>query len=391
MTKGILALLMLCASLCCSANDYYYQPIFNSNQRYASNLFMRPVPLQDNWITTVSPGINLGLRHEKGELKSNFTWNELIYDNQSELNVAEQLFSADYQHKGERIQWNLGGSYNNQSSVNTESKISGLVFSQVMRKQLSLAPSVTYSFNELSSVTSNYSFTKATYDKVNNLQGNVSFSDYDYHVASSTFNHLYTNRDKLNGTLSSSLYQTSSQNSQTTYNNVAQIGWQHSFSEQLITYASVGINYSIVETKFSQGLMQTKNNFGQVYSASIQKSFEKGSISLAGSKNQSPTSIGLQTQTSISINPSYSITERWTSGISASYNKSEMTGVSTSTNNRTFYSISHNVNWKCTPEINMGLSYTYQQSEYQGSTQSSLGNIAQIQFSYQPQINNQVK
>ncbi len=409
MKKGFLAPLIFSASLSCQAGNYFFEPVFNSNQRYNSNLFMREKPLQDNWITTVSPGLNLGLRHENGELKSNFTWNEMIYDNQSELNIAEQLFSSDYRYKGERFEWGLGGGYNNQSSINTENSVRGLVSTQLMRKQLSVEPSVTYLINELSSVTTDYSYNNTTYEKSGSAQNNVFFQDYDYHQASGTFNHLYTSRDKLNATLSSSLYKTKSQ---TTYNNVAQVGWQHSFSEQLVTFLSVGMNYSMVDTKVAtigniggspvyldpvtnqltlEQPVVHKTNFGQVYRASIQKSFEKGSVSLVGSQNQAPTSLGLQTQTTLSINPSYNINDRWSSGLSASYNKTDMAGLSTSPYNRSYYSVGPNINWKCSPEINLGLSYTYQQQEYQSASQTSTGNIAQIQFSYQPQINRQVK
>jgi len=406
--------LSLCASITCQAGDYFIEPVFSTNERYNSNLFMRQKPLQDNWISTLSPGVNFGLRHETGELKSNFTWNQLFYTNQSELNIDEQLFSADYKHQYQRLEWSLGGSYNNQSSINTESTTSGLIFTQLMRKQLNLAPTATYALTALSSVTFDYSYNNTKYEKNSN---NIFLSDYDYHQVSGTFNHLYTERDKLNATLSSSLYKTKTQ---TTNNNVAQLGWQHSFSEQLITYVSAGMNYAQVESQSTvaqlipinffgtvifqdpvtgvfypqqrfETVTSSKTTFGQVYRASIQKSFERGSISLAGSQNQSPTAIGLQTQMSLSINTAYTINERWTSGLSAGYTKTEMTGVTNSPSNRTSYSLSPNINWKWTPEINLGLSYNFRQQEFQGSNQASFGNTVQLQFSYQPQINHQVK
>jgi hypothetical protein len=437
MKKGFLMSVLCCVPLTGQAYEYFIDPVFQSNERYNSNIYMRQKPMQGNWISTLSPGVNFGLRHENGELKSNFTWNQIFYTNQTELNVAEQLFNVDYKHKYQRFEWSLGGSYNNQSSITTETTTNGLQSVQLMRKLLSVAPSVTYSLNELSSVSLDYSYNNTKYEKNSN---NVFYSDYDYHQASGTFNHLYTERDKLNATLSSSLYKTKTQ---TTNNNVAQLGWQHSFSEQLITYVSAGINYAQVESQSTVPLLSqyvfrgfpvyydsngiptfqsggnpayydptiisstnpfgltpqqqfatvtsSKTTFGQVYRASIQKSFEKGSVSLVGSQNQSPTSLGLQTQTQLTFNTAYTINERWTSGLAASYTKSDITGQTNSPYNRTNYSISPNINWKCTPEINLGLSYTYRQQEYQSNAITSLGNIVQLQFSYQPQINHQVK
>jgi hypothetical protein len=397
------------------ATEYYLEPRFSSNQRYDTNINMRQTPPQANWITTVSPAANFGLRYENGEVNSNFTWNQLFYTNQSELNIDEQLFSLDFKHKTERFDWAFKNSYNNRSSLNTEDTGSGILFSQVMRKQLTLAPSVSYALDELNSLVFDYSYENTKYEKNQNA---LFLSDYDYHQLSGTFNHMYSERDKLNATLSTSRYKTPVQD-QTTYNTVAQFGWQHSFSEQLVTYISAGLNYSraesavaalpftgfldangrpiffdnITNTFTTQQRFDSKQNnaFGQVYQASIQKSFERVSLSLLGSQNQTPTSQGLQTRTELSSKNTYTINERWTSGLSASYSTNEVTGQQNSRFNRTYYTISPNINWKWTPEINLGLSYTYRQQEFQGSTEPSQGNIVQLQFNYQPQINRQVK
>jgi hypothetical protein len=413
MKKGFLVPLSLCASLTCQANDYYFHPVFSSMERYYSNLFLFTDPVQDNWITTLSPGLNFGLRHENGELKANFTWNQLFYTNQSSLNVSEQLFSLGYQHNSERLQWGASGYYNNQASTNTEGTVlGGLVFTQIMAKQLYFAPTATYSLTELSSLTFDYSYNKTTYDK----STNIFLTDYEYQQASGTFNHLYTEHDKLNVTVSGSRYKTAIVYFQPTYNEVVQLGWQHSFNEQLIAYVSAGMNFSQSETTnifidnfdgtpiyqnpvtgtLTQDPDLKSNNIGQVYQASIQKSFERGSVSLAGSQNQTPTSQGLQTQTQLAINAAYTLNERWTSSLSASYSSYELTGAKNNSalNNalsRTYASIGPNINWKWTPEINVGFSYTFRQQDFKNSLQASYDNNMQLQITYQPQINNQVK
>ncbi|MDD1613853.1 MAG: hypothetical protein LUP98_04295 [Methylococcaceae bacterium] len=410
MKKGFLVPVILCASFTCQANDYFFNPVISAKERYYSNIRLLQNPPQDNWISTISPGLNFGLRHENGELKSNFTWNQLFYTNQSELNISEQLFSMGYQHQTGRLQWGTKGYFNNQSFLNTEGTVLGNVrFSQVMAKQLNIAPTVSYALTELSSLSFDYAYNKTTYEKNQNLY----LSNYDYHQASGTFTHLYTEHDKLNATLSSSRYKAQVQD-RTTFNNIAQLGWQHSFSEQLVTYVSAGINYSQTDVSVSpvgsnRGLpvyrdpvtgfftdeqpVVKSNGFGGVYQASIQKSFEKGSVSLVGSQNQTPTSQGLQTQTQIAINTAYNINERWTSGLSGSYSIYKMPAQQNSqfNNNRTYASISPNINWKWTPEINVGLSYTYRQQEYKSDPQAREDNSVQLQFTYQPQTNYQVK
>ncbi len=406
----------------CQSADYFFEPKFSTSERYDTNISMRRDPPQDNWITTLSPGVNFGMRHENGQLSSNFTWNQLFYTNQSELNIDEQLFGLDYQHTQERFSWKLNGGYSNRSSLSTEQEETGtgILFRQVMRKQISVTPSVSYALSEQSSLALDYSFEDTTYEK---NQNTFFLSDYDYHQFSGTFNHIFTERDKFNLNLSSSRYKTPVQN-QTAFNHVAQVGWEHSFNEQLITYVSAGLNYSQTESTvellipgFFFGIPvfydpETRSPFdpktgrvmreqryktiendslGYVYRAFIQKTFERGSVSLTGSQNQTPNAQGLQTRTGVSLIGVYAINERWTTGLNGSYSINEITGQQSSRFNRAYYTISPNINWKWTPEINLSLSYTFRQQEFENSSQPSQGNIVQLQFNYQPQINRQVK
>jgi hypothetical protein len=426
MRKSFLAVLTLGTPLTCHAVDYFVDPVFKASQQYATNLFMRTTPLQDNWVSILSPGLNFGLRHETGALNSNFTWNHRFYNNESKLDVDEQQFGLDYQHSHDRLSWKFNGSYNNQASVNTvnDGTVLGvpgaLNQTQVMSKRIGLSPSVTYALDERSALSFNYSYNKVSFDK----NKNSFLSNYDYHQVSGTYDYLYTERDKLNATLSSSRYSSALQN-QLTWNHVAQLGWQHNFNEHLVASVSGGLNYSQVESTvqhcalnpnlascppFPQAeVTNKKNGIGQIFSASIQKTFERGRISLSVSQNQTPTTLGLLTQSQFSISNDFSINEQWTTGLSANYSTFESTVQSSnqstnnqSTNNqstsnqsnrsnRTNYSISPHINWKLSNEINFDLSYNYREQKFKDTNQSSVGNTVQLQFSYQPEVNRQVK
>jgi hypothetical protein len=109
-----------------------------------------------------------------------------------------------------------------------------------------------------------------------------------------------------------------------------------------------------------------------------------------------PSSSGSQQQsTTVSAQANYNISERWTSGLNANYRLTESTSVfdnNVSTrNDSTYITVTPNIRWRWTPEINLQFSYTYAQREYTSSHQTSVGNNVQLQFSYQPQINRQVK
>ncbi len=417
MKKDFLVPVMLCSSFTCQANDYFFQPLISSSERYTSNLLLQKTST-GNWISKLSPGLNAGLRTGNVDFKSNFTWNQLFYTNDTALNISEQLFNVDYGHRRGRLQWGLDGSFNNQSSLNSLSTVQGLALTQVMVKQLNIAPTVSYSLSELSSLSFNYSYSNSSYEK----SPNSLLTNYDYQQVSSTYKQLYTEHDTLNATISGSRYKNSTQG-RTMFNEVGQLGWQHSYSEQLVSFVSAGINYSQTELQslapqlrfvglspqgtpvyFDPGIGFTTqqqyqsvnintNGIGGVFQASLQKSFEKGSVSLVGSQNQTPTNQGLQTQTQLTINTTYNIYERLTSGLSTSYSLYKMPVQQNTqfTNDRTLASVNPNINWKWTPEINVGLSYSYRQQDFKSSPQASVDNGVQLQFTYQPQTNNQVK
>lgn len=398
MRKSFLAVLTLGIPLTCQAVDYFVDPVFKASQLYATNLFMRQTPLQDNWVSILSPGLNFGLRHENGALNSNFTWNHRFYNNESKLDADEQMFGLDYQHRYDRLNWGLNGSYNNQASVSTinDGTVLGVPGStnqtQVMSKRISLTPSISYALNERSALSLSYSYNKATFDK----NKSSSLSNYDYHQVSGSYDYLYTVRDKLSATLSSSRYSSALQN-QLTYNHIAQLGWQHSFNENLVAAVSGGLNYSQAESTqkiLAQEVTNKKNGIGKIFSASIQKTFERGGISLSVSQNQTPTTLGLQTQSQFSISNDFTINEQWTTGLSANYSTFESTVQSSSlsnSNNRTSYTITPHINWKLSNEINFDLSYNYREQKFKDTNQSSVGNTVQLQFSYQPEVNHQVK
>ncbi len=419
MNKSFIAVFALCAPLSCQAYEYFLDPLFSASERYNTNINMLPNPPQDNWITAISPGFNFGFRNEKEKFNSNYTLNHLAYTNQSALDFDEHLLGADYQiDTSERVHLGLAGGYNIRSSLNTENTILGDVrFTQASTEMINLGTSASYDLDELNTMSFQYSYNKTTYDQ-SQTSNNIFRTDYDYHQASLSLRHIYSERDLLNFTLSSSLYQTSATRQETTtYNHIAQVGWQHSFDDQLTGSISAGLNYADTEAvdqipahclliptnvnspcfpfRFvpASQVSTTNTGVGEIFSISVQKSFERGSVSFIASQNQSPTSQGLQTNTMLSINSDYKISDRWSSGIVARYSTSESAAGQNSQNsrfNRTNYSFSPNISWDWTPEIGLGLSYTYRQQEFEGR-QAAEGNIVQLQFSYRPQINNLVK
>ena len=277
-----------------------------------------------------------------------------------------------------------------------------------------------------------YSYLDVTFDSAPNL----GYSDYDNQQYTATLIHNYSDRLSFNltGAYSdfNSSYDLSSntnllvfripteQNYSTSYAQTStsflyQAGLQYLFDEKTQFSISAGMRDTEnttrqIQTVFynpeiapiavndSQAIEDTSNTSGHVFSANLSRKTEWGNFAVNAGQQLNPSSSGTQQQsTTFSGKVFYALDERWTTGLDATYLTTESTsgsesfGINQESNNRTYITISPNLRWSWTPEVNLVLTYSYRQQDYDSTNQSAVSNNLQLTFSYQPQINRQVK
>lgn len=414
----------------CQAFDWLFEPNFGANERYTDNLRMQINPTRDNLITTLSPGVLLGYIAENHALRTSFKWNELIYHGESELDFSEKIANLSQDYSSERFKAELSAQYAEQSTINTQLDLTDNAFNlqlQIPKTTRSISPTLTYSLNERDTVQLAYNYTDVSFEKTPGLIASRSFSDYSNQQYSSTFSHGFSERFSINLTGAYALFTTSSENppglflntfpvtssfsqEATTFN--YQAGFQYAYDERTRLSLSAGIRDTTTDISSVQNIdfqgsplsalfppqptvtNQSSKTSGNVFSGNFNRKFEWGSIDLNGARQLSPASTsGQRNTTSFSANARYNLTERWSSGVNASYLLSESTGTSGNSTNtsRTVITLTPNIQWRWTPEIDLSLSYSYRQMEFGSINETAFGNSIQLQFSYQPQINRQVK
>jgi hypothetical protein len=336
-TEFLLPAMVLFSSHC-QALDWLFQPYFNANERYADNVTMQQansVNLISSMITTLSPGVMLGYQAENNDLKTRFTWNELIYHNAPDLNFAEKLLDVNHQYQGERFKTSLLASYHEQSSINTQLvdptlDITGQTL--VPRFTRSIAPSITFFLTEKNSLQFDYSYQDVTFDKPAGLRS-LQYSDYTSQQFSATLTHAYSERLSFNLVGAYSLFDSStsfpSENSfqvfgipvnqsvNTSYDQKSntffyQGGLQYAFDELTQLSLSAGMRNTDNKTKFGQtvtydpeipflGIINStgENNLsskasGHVFSASLNRMGEWGNVSLNAGQQLNSSSSGSQ-------------------------------------------------------------------------------------------------
>jgi hypothetical protein len=374
-----------------------------------------------------------GYLADDNELNTRFRWNELIYSSDSALDFSEKLANLSHKYQGERFKTDLAASYAEESSINNQLDPTVIDPTQineargvqllVPRNTKSVSPTVTYNLSEKNSLQLGYSYQDVAYDRAQNLINNLNYSDYSFQQYSATASHAYTERLSFNLTGAYSEYESANQSpglafgvipittgfSQKSTTFTYQAGLQYLFDEQTQLAFSAGIRDTDTQsTQFtyfrdttipfplSQQSSLSKNTVGNVFSASLARKSEWGNFSLSAGQQLNPASTGQQqTSTTFSAQGRYNLTERLSTGINANYLLSESISTfsndTSRSNNRTFITLSPNVQWRWTPEINLDLSYSYRQQVIESNNQTITGDSVQLQFSYQPQINRQVK
>ncbi|WP_240348269.1 TonB-dependent receptor [Methylomonas sp. EFPC1] len=409
-----------------------FKPEFSFKERFDDNVRMQIHPKHSNFISTLSPGVMFGYLADDNELNTRFKWNELIYSSDSALDFSEKLVNLSHKYQSERFKTDLAASYAEESSINnqldptvidpTQINEAGGVQLLVPRNTKSVSPTVTYNLNEKSSLQLGYSYQDVAFDRAQNLTNIFNYSDYSFQQYSATASHAYTERLSFNLTGAYSEYESANQRpgtvfgfpvtsgfSQKSTTITYQAGLQYMFNEQTQLALSAGIRDTTTDsTQFtyfrdttipfplSQQSSLSRNTVGNVFSASLARKSDWGNFSLSAGQQLNPASTGQQqTSTTFSARGRYNLTERLSTGINANYLLSESISTfsndTSRSNNRTFITLSPSVQWRWTPEINLDLSYSYRQQVYESNNQTITGDSVQLQFSYQPQINRQVK
>lgn len=420
------------------ALDLLFKPEFSFKERFDDNVRMQIHPTHSNFISTISPGVMFGYLADDNELNTRFKWNELIYSSDSALDFSEKLVNLSHKYQGESFKTDLAASYAEESSINTQLDPTQIDPTQlneregvqilVPRNTKSIAPTVTYFLSEKNSLQLGYSYRDVAYDRKQNLTSNLNYSDYSYQQYSATATHAYTERLSFNLTGAYSVYESANESpgvarvsifdipvttgfSQKSTTFTYQAGLQYLFDEQTQLALSAGIRDTTTDsTQFTyfrdttiplqtvpQGSL-SKNTVGNVFSASLARKSDWGNFSLSAGQQLNPASTGQQqTSTTFGAQGRYNLTERLSTGINANYLLSESISTfsndTSRSNNRTYITLSPNIQWRWTPEVNLDLSYSYRQREFgsNSNSQTITGDSVQLQFSYQPQINRQVK
>lgn len=150
-------------------------------EEYNDNIFFDYTDEIDDYITTLSPGIEFERENERTSASLKGLFNILMYSDNSELDDVDQLYTAKVSHKlTERLSLSGNGLYTRDSRSDRDVEETGLVLGTDIRKKHRYGAGVGYVVSEKSNVGLNYNYNREYFNQ--NDSDNTDYHSHDVNL-----------------------------------------------------------------------------------------------------------------------------------------------------------------------------------------------------------------
>jgi hypothetical protein len=398
------------------AAEWSAEPRISLLTGYDDNIRLTAADHDSVWETALSPSVRFGAVKENQGLTGDAGLAIRRYAGGTGRESSDALDREDYYfnsiafHNTLRDSFKVNLDYTQDSTLDSELDQTGNVISDsATREQFSLGPSWSRSLTELTRTDLTYQYSNIDYTDDPGIQNLVG---YTYHVASASLVRQLTPR--IQGTLSGgySIYQPDTDFDSDTLS--LQAGLSTSFSETLVVSFLVGQRDTTSDSftaagfcigaapgatfpscsggiPIPAGTADTEiETTSPVYTASIVKQLETGSLSATLSRSSFPGSEGeLLDSTRLSLNGNYKLTETLDSSLIIEYTENETivnrVGIVPirDKENETFFRITPKVVWHWRREWELAGNYQYARNEDANQNEASR-NALYLTLSYLP-------
>jgi len=412
----------LCLSLLdansCWAVDYTLQANAALRQDYTSNILLQPASLNPEgvWGTDLDVNTSVMAQAPTWRATGSARFDNWFYYPISTLNMQNQYLDGTYSYFTQRSRWDINANFISDAILSSQSDpTAGIVLGRIRRDMVTITPSWNYQLTEYTNVGLSYSYNNSSYPdnhksaSATALSQGAVYPDSDSHSLSATANHRATDKLLLNGGLSATTYQTSSNTAYVTTKRV------NPFVTELITNSgtvnreinylniNLGFKYAFwddTEVSFSGGgqLSQTITDltvtssrkqdyflgvvplgtpvsapipptpasrsplqFGPLFNLAISKKFEQSTLGLVYGHQISPSLNGqLYTSDKVAINADHRFTERLKSELQVSYSNNSFPYPNGTPVTQNFVQVGTDLSYNLTKNFIVSASYNYQ-------------------------------
>jgi len=409
--------IVLSLSLPVDAAEWSAEPRISLRSGYNDNVRLTTADHDSVWETDLTPAVRFGAATENQGLFGDADFSVRRFYGGSGANSSSTLDREDYHlnvdsyHRTERN--NLGANLDvtRDSTLDSELDETGQAIQErATRLRVSLGPSWTTALNERTQLGLNYQHSRVTYT---DDPGVTDLVEYDYDTLASSLTRRFT--PLLQGTLSASYSKFTPDTKLESKTTSIQAGISRQFSETLSTSWQAGWRNTKSDNLLSTGFCVGANpgakfpqcnggfpvrtgttsddttNSGSVYSASIDKRLETGSISASLTRQSVPSGSNgeLLDVTNLRLTGEHRFTEKLSSRLNIEWITRETIVSSTGDpdkNKRKFFRIRPTLSWRLQREWSLSGEYEYARNDEDTGTgtDTATRNAFYLTLSYRP-------
>ncbi len=149
-----------------NGDEFKLIPSISIKEEYNDNLFFTERDKEKDFLTTISPGIELSNKTERLDLNIMGRLNKLIYGKNDNLNKLEQNYRARFRYLlHTKLNISADGGFLRDYRPDRDIEISGLVTKAIRRDKLNFGFGSEYTFSEATKGNFSYTFEKADYER----------------------------------------------------------------------------------------------------------------------------------------------------------------------------------------------------------------------------------
>ena len=185
--QGTVTVLLLGCLICCSSVAYAEGDSLVTSlglkEEYNDNIFLTDEDEIDDFITSVSPGIEFRRRYERVSASLKGLLDLTTYSDNSDLSEVDQLYTGDFRYLlTQRLSFSGEASFKRDSRPDRDIDETGLTFGTETRKRQNYSAGIGYSLTEKTGMNIRYAHGREDFD-------DPEFTDYKSHAVDAGFNH----------------------------------------------------------------------------------------------------------------------------------------------------------------------------------------------------------
>jgi len=342
---------------------------------------------------TLSPAAVFSRTTQKSGLFGDLRFDFRRFEDDSNLDDNNVRFNTKYIRRMERSQVGLNLRFVKDTTLDSQLEETGLVFERLTRYLIDGGPEWSYSFNDRTSLRSNYSYSDVQYKN----SGASGFVDYTLQSGQVALNRVLNERSTASITLSHS--RSDNDNDVKSNNSNLDAGASYQFSETLSASLFAGARYT--ETDFSRNSLipifsggtiigfipltedVSNSSTGYTFRGSLSKKFLRGETGLTASRNISNSTNGIPIEiTRLSWKNLYRFSEILSVTLNLNLYNSQSENSASRQLNRDYYQFNPGVNWNFKKFWRISGTYRYTKQTFDNTNDDATQNAAYLTLSY---------